>query len=304
MHPLRQFFFLSFLFTSFSSFAQSKPPNILLVIVDDLGIDVMNGYQENESMPSTPNLDQLRQNGLTFTNTWATPQCTPTRAAILSGKYGINTGVMRPPGNLDIEHSSIFSKIKDLTNDQYATALIGKWHISSPVDYEHPKQHGVDYYEGLFTAMVEDYYDWEKVTNGEVSQVEEYATTHLTTAAINWIKERSNPWLLCLSHAAPHAPFHVPPDGLYTIENTNGRLNKYLAAIEAMDYEIGRLLDNLDEATLANTTIIFVGDNGTPSSVIQSFPEDHAKATLYEGGIRVPMIFSGKQVSRIGEIED
>ncbi|MEL6945339.1 MAG: sulfatase-like hydrolase/transferase [Bacteroidota bacterium] len=166
MHLIQKSLFLVLLFPCFLSFAQS---NVLLIIADDLGIDVMNGYQENERMPVTPHLDQLRQNGLTFTNTWATPQCTPTRAAILSGKYGIKTGVMRPPGNLDLEHQSLFSKIKEATNEQYATALIGKWHISSPVDYEHPAQHGVDHYEGLFTSSVEDYYDWEKVTNGEVN---------------------------------------------------------------------------------------------------------------------------------------
>lgn len=304
MQPLRLllFFFAIFIFSY--SFAQTEQSNILLIIADDLGIDVMNGYQQNEQMPTTPNLDQLRENGLTFTNTWATPQCTPTRAAILSGKYGINTGVMRPPGNLDLEHTSLFSKIKEVTNNKYATALIGKWHISNPVDYEHPEQHGVDHYEGLFTASVDDYYDWEKVTNGEISQVEEYVTTHLTDAAIDWIKEQNQPWLLTLSHAAPHSPFHVPPAGLYSVESTSGQLNKYLAAIEAMDHEIGRLLESLEKVMLENTTIIFVGDNGTPERVLQNYPSGHAKGTLYEGGIRVPMIFSGKQVSRVGEQED
>ncbi|MEL6942200.1 MAG: YHYH protein, partial [Bacteroidota bacterium] len=126
----------------------------------------------------------------------------------------------------------------------------------------------------------------------------------LTNATLDWINAQDKSWFLCLSHAAPHSPFHVPPDGLYSVGNTNGRLNRYLAAIEAMDHEIGRLLDNLDATTLANTTIIFIGDNGTPAPVIQFFPEDHAKGTLYEGGIRVPMIFSGKQVSRNGEMED
>jgi hypothetical protein len=151
--------------------------------------------------------------------------------------------------------------------------------------------------------MVGDYYNWEKVTNGVVSQEQEYATAHLTTAAINWIAEQDNPWFLWLAHAAPHAPFHVPPAGTYSIENTDGRTNKYLAAIESMDYEIGRLLENMEEKTLNNTIIVFIGDNGTPGPVIQYFPEEHAKSSLYEGGVRVPMIISGAGVDRKGEEE-
>ncbi|MEM9837161.1 MAG: sulfatase-like hydrolase/transferase [Bacteroidota bacterium] len=283
--------------------AQDSHPNILLIIADDLGIDVLNGYQQNERMPNTPHLDALRTSGLTFTNTWATPQCTPSRAALMSGKYGIKTGVMRPPGNLDLEHESLFKRIAAATDGLYRGALIGKWHISSPADFDHPAQHGVDHYEGLFTAQVDDYYNWEKVTNGVASTSDEYVTTNLTNAAINWIGEQDSPWLLWLAHAAPHGPFHVPPDSLYTQTNTRDNLGKYLAMVEAMDHEIGRLLNSMDEATRSNTVVIFVGDNGTPAGVIQNFPSNHAKSTLYEGGLRVPLLVSGKGVSRINEEE-
>ena len=77
-----------------------------------------------------------------------------------------------------------------------------------------------------------------------------------------------------------------------------------MAAIEAMDHEIGRLLESLNEETRENTVIIFVGDNGTPGGVIQNFPSNHSKGTLYEGGIRVPLIISGKGVTRANEIEN
>ena len=298
-------FLMAFLFliAPLMLFSQQSSPNILLIIADDLGIDVTNGYQQSARMPTTPNLDSLRTSGLTFTNTWATPQCTPTRASIMSGKYGIKTGVMRPPGNLDTVHQSLFNRIAENTGDEYAGAVIGKWHISSPVDYSHPMQHGVDHYEGLFTAMVTDYYSWDKVENGMLTTNNEYVTTDLTNSAIDWISNQNSPWFLWLAHVAPHTPFHVPPNDLYTTQDTSDNLGKYLAAIEAMDHEIGRLLDSLDETTRDNTIIIFVGDNGTPGGVIQNFAGNHGKGSLYEGGIRVPLIISGKGVLRVNEID-
>jgi len=285
-------------------YSQQNNPNVLLIIADDLGIDVTNGYQQNARMPNTPNLDALRENGLTFTNTWAAPQCTPTRASIMSGKYGIKTGVMRPPGNLDLDHQSLFSKITEATNDEYAGAVIGKWHISNPVDYDHPMQHGIDHYEGLFTSSVSDYYSWDKVENGVLTTSDEYVTTNLTNSAIDWISNQDDPWFLWLAHPAPHAPFHLPPNDLYTVSNTDDNLGKYLAAIEAMDHEIGRLLNSMSQETRENTVIIFVGDNGTPGQVIQNFPSNHSKGSMYEGGIRVPLFISGKGVSRVNETDN
>jgi len=92
-------------------------------------------------------------------NTWATAQCTPTRASIMSGKYGINTGVMRAPGNLDLEHESIFNFINNETDDEYSTAVIGKWHISRPINVDHPFEHGADHYEGIINGTIGDYYN-------------------------------------------------------------------------------------------------------------------------------------------------
>ena len=281
--------------------SQFNQPNILLIIADDMGVDITNGYQLNDRMPTTPTLDALRADGLMFTNTWSAPQCTPTRASIMSGKYGIKTGVMRPPGNLDLEHQSLFSRIATNLDDLYANAVIGKWHISNPIDYNHPMQHGIDHYEGLFTSSVDDYYDWDKVEDAMLTTNEEYVTTNLTDAAIDWVSEQDKPWFLWLAHVAPHSPFHIPPSDLYTVDNTDDNLGKYIAAIEAMDHEIGRLLESMDEVTRENTVIIFVGDNGTPGQVIQNFSSNHSKGSLYEGGVRVPLIISGKGVTRKSE---
>ena len=285
-------------------FAQAQP-NILFIIADDLGIDALEGFgMEVANYASTPNLDALKENGISYLNTWATPQCTPTRASIMSGKYGIKTDVFSVPANLDLEHESIFSYLDRTTDDAYSSAVIGKWHISSPTNADHPFEHGIDHYEGILIGGLQDYYDWQKVENGEFVQVNEYVTTHLTNAAIDWVAEQSKPWFLWLAHIAPHSPFQVPPAGTYTINNPTSNRQKYRASIEALDYEIGRLLDSLDEETRENTLVVFIGDNGTPNSVLSGFPNQHGKGSMYEGGLRVPMIISGSGVDRKGEIEN
>ncbi len=288
-----------------SMIAQTNPaqPNVLLIIADDLGVDYSNGYQNNTLMPNTPNIDNLRSTGLTFTNAWASPRCTPTRAGILSGKYGNKTNVMASPGNLDLSHTSLFQAVENATGNAYDDALIGKWHISSPVDYSHPAQHGIDHYNGSFNASVSSYTNWTRIENGSSYTETDYATSYLTDDASNWINSRSKPWLLCLSHVAPHTPFHIPPSGFYTQAPTNSNKQKYVAMIEAMDYEIGQLLGSIPATVLNNTVIMFIGDNGTPTGVIQSFPSDHAKGTVYQGGVHVPMIVSGPGVTRANQTE-
>jgi len=286
-----------------SLMAQGQP-NVLLVIADDLGNDAIDGFGiEVQNFANTPTLDALRVEGISYMNTWATPQCTPTRASIMSGKYGINTGIMSLPGNLDLEHKSILTYLNENTNNGYRSAVIGKWHISSPTNAAHPLEHGADHYEGIIGGGINDYYNWPKVENGQTIQIEEYVTTHLTNSAIDWVSDQNQPWFLWLSHIAPHGPFQVPPDSLYTVENPTSNRQIYNASIEALDHELGRLLDSMDETTRDNTLIIFIGDNGTPNTVLRGYPNLHGKGSMYEGGIRVPMIISGSGVSRTGENE-
>lgn len=289
-----------------SSQAQTDPnhPNILLIIADDLGVDVSNGFQQNAVMPVTPVLDSLRSVGLSFKQVWAASKCSPTRAAIMSGQYGFFNGVLGTPGNLDTTQVSIFRELATQTNNTYADAVIGKWHLSAPVDFLHPAQHGIDHYEGSFGASVADYYDWTKVTNGVSATETEYATAHFTSSALNWVNAQNQPWLLWLAHVAPHSPFQVPPAGTYTSTPVNSNRQKYIAMIESMDYEIGRLFQRIPDSILENTVVIYIGDNGTPGNVIQNFASDHGKSTLYQGGVHVPMIVSGKGVTRQNQSED
>lgn len=293
------------LFVINSIFSQQTAPNILLIIADDLGVDAISGFGVNENLPNTPTLDSFRAKGISYTNFWATPQCTPTRASILTGKYGVKTGVMRPSLVLDPIHTSLFTKIKEQSPTEYNMAVIGKWHLagSNSNNFSHPKDSGVPYYEGVFSAQVENYYDWSKLNNeGVEEQVTEYTTKHLTDRAISWVSNQSNPWFLWLAHTTPHVPFQAPPIGTYTT-NPVDDVSTYKAMIENMDFEIDRLLKSMDEDTLSNTIIIFIGDNGTPGRANTYFPDGHVKSSLYEGGIRVPMIISGKSVDRINAIE-
>ena len=294
---------LLFFFTTIF-YSQQQSPNILLIIADDLGIDSTPGFGIEDDLPVTPTLDSFRQTGVSFTNTWSAPQCSPTRAAIMSGKFGIKTGVMRPPQVLETEHTSLFTKIKEQSNTDYSMAVIGKWHIGgSGSNYSHPIDSGIPYYEGVFTSQVDDYYNWTKINNeGNEEQVSEYTTAHLTDNAITWVNDQTKPWFLWLSHVAPHSPFQIPPTGTYSTTPTDDRTT-YLSMIENMDYEINRLLESMDDETRENTVIIFIGDNGTPGKTNNYWVNGHAKSTLYEGGIRVPMIITGKSVERINEVE-
>ena len=283
---------------------QPSPPNILLIIADDLGVDVTNGYHSPGLSPNTPTLDSLMASGLTFNNVWSTPMCTPTRAAIMSGKYGIKTGVLSAPGNLDISHVSLLRAVDSTTQGQYADAVIGKWHISQPTNPNHPNLHGADYFMGVIGAAVGDYYTWDKTEDGVSSIENSYVTEAFTNTTINWITQQTQPWLTWLAHVAPHSPNHVPPAGTYSISNPTTNFRRYIAMIESLDYEIGRLINGIPDSIRDNTIVIYVGDNGTPNNFLQDYPDGHGKSTLYQGGIRVPMIISGVGVTRMGEREN
>ena len=307
MTPLKKIFtpFLIFLSAlNCSHIFANDPPNILFIIGDDMGVDALAGFDIGTHLPSTPNLDKLRNSGVTFTNVWSAPVCAATRASLISGKYGTHNGVNTIPGVLGTEHKSIFTEIREQSNGLYKSCVAGKWHISGPNDFNHPYDHGVDDFMGILKAGVEDYYKWVKVENGTPDTCHEYVSTYFTDYATNWIKQQTQPWFMWLSHVSPHAPFHVPPPEMYTLNGLDANARKYMAMIESLDYEIGRLLDSIPDNVLENTVVIFLGDNGTPGRFIEGFPTGRGKQTIYQGGINVPLIISGKGVSRVDEKED
>jgi len=289
----------------------NPPPNILFIIADDLGTDASNQYDSGAETPVTPTLDILANEGLIFDNFWVSPTCSPTRAALLTGKYGFRTDVLFPEESfLEISEEVIQEYIRANASVDYAQAVIGKWHLGGN-DADHPLNTGVEYFSGVLRGSVEDYFNWTLSTNGQSTPQTDYNTTVLTNEAIRWVSEQNKPWFLWLAYNAPHSPFHLPPIDLHTQDLSgteedidNNPRDYYFAMIEAMDTEIGRLLDAIPQTQRDNTIIFFIGDNGTPREVAQVPFINRAKTTLYQGGIRVPMLVSGKGVTRIGERED
>jgi len=288
----------------------SLSPNILFVISDDQGLDASAQYAISEDVPQTPTLDELAQQGITFDNMWVTPACSTTRGTIITGKYGVNSSIETVPATLSNEHEILQQYLKrNAETENYQSAVFGKWHLGN--NETHPNDVGVDYYAGNLNNL-SDYYDWSLTINGITEVSTEYHSTKITDLAINWVSEQTTPWFAWVAYSAPHSPFHLPPDTLHSRnlsgsdeDINNNKRAYYLAAIEAMDAEIGRLLNTLDDDTRNNTIIIFVGDNGTPAGVIDTsfYINSHAKGSLYQGGIATPFIVSGKGVSRINERE-
>ncbi len=285
-------------------------PNILLIIADDMGLDASPGYTLGSTKPNMPNLEQMINTGLTFTNAWAYPTCTPTRASILTGKYGFRTNVLKVDDPLATSETSLQQYIDNNSNAGYSNAVIGKWHLSR--DPDHPSAMGIGYYAGLLSGAVQDYRNWNLQEDGSTSISTEYTTTKFTDLAIDWIAQRDTPWFLWLAYNAPHTPFHLPPAELHSqgaLPEDEASINAnplpyYMAAMEAMDTEVGRLLDSMSPAERENTLIVFVGDNGTPNQVRQEYPNRRVKGTVYQGGINIPMIVSGATVDRMNETEN
>ncbi len=282
-------------------------PNILLIIADDMGKDATYGFDEGSIKPQTPNINSIKSNGITFNNFWSYPTCSPTRASIITGKYGYRTGVKWAGDILPNNEISLQKYIKQNTGNRYKTALIGKWHLSGNTDFD-ANDFGIDYYSGILGGAVQNYFQWDLTNDGGTNSQSGYTSKIFSDLAIDWIDDQDQPWFLWLAYNAPHTPFHRPP----LIMHSQGQLSNYtqgvdpmpyyLAAVEAMDFQIGRILSSLTQDELENTVIIFMGDNGTPNQVSQlPFRNNSVKGSLYQGGINVPIFISGIGVNRQGD---
>ena len=279
-------------------------PNILLIIADDMGKDACPGYGFSSTQPNMPNLSQWISTGIKFNNFWTYPTCTPTRGSILTGKYGFRTGVQKVGDVLSASENSLHQELKA---SGYATGQFGKWHLSN--DANQPNAMGIDYFAGIIIGAVPSYTNWTLSTNGTSSSETAYTTTKLTDLAIDWIGKQEKPWFTWMAYNAPHTPFHLPPDSLHeqgALASDQGSIDAnplpyYLASLEALDKEVGRLLNSLSASERENTLILFIGDNGTPGQVAQVYNNRRAKGSIYQGGVNCPMVVSGAGVSRIGE---
>jgi arylsulfatase A-like enzyme len=288
-----------------------SPPNILILIADDLGVDMVGAYGEHPDPAKTPVIDALAGHGLLFRNAYADPVCSPSRAALITGRdcrhtgFGWGTNYFKEGTELPLSEVCI----PEALPAGYHSFAIGKWHLGSlklsgPL---HPNLQGFEHFRGcmgIFPDVIGNgYYDWEKITDGVTSECTTYATTQTVNDALELIQSAgSAPWFAYVAFNAPHAPFHKPPAILHTY-NLPLDIADHIpihakAMTQAMDTEIGRLLGTLGSGVLANTYVIFVGDNGTSMLATTSpFIPEHAKGTVYEGGINVPLIIAGPGVA-------
>jgi arylsulfatase B len=280
--------------------------NVLLIIADDYGVDGCSLYNTTAgATPPTPNINALAASGVRFTQAYSSPVCSPARASMITGRHGFRTGVgevvsLATGNSLTTAELTLPEVISQNSGLGIQSASFGKWHLSiGPGTPSAPNTiGGWPHYAGSTGGVLTDYYNWAKVTNGVSSTSTVYATTDVVNDAVAWINARTlanQPWVAWVAFNAPHTPFHIPPTNLHSYgSNPATNLLKYRAAVQAMDTEIGRLLLSVNTAT---TDVIFIGDNGSPGQVIQApYDSVHSKDTLYEGGIRVPLIVSGPAV--------
>ena len=280
-------------------------PNLLVILVDDLGYGDLACYGARDMR--TPHLDRLATQGVRLTRAYANcPVCSPTRAALLTGRYPEMVGV---PGVVRTHHSSSWGHLVPdavllpqlLEPVGYATAIVGKWHLGlkSP---NTPTERGFGAFHGFLGDMMDDYYTHRRHGHNYMRRGREtidpkgHATDLFTDWACEWLKAQSadKPFFLYLAYNAPHTPIQPPDDWLAKVHAREGGIDprraKLVALIEHMDDGIGRVLQCLDDTGLAaDTLVVFWSDNGGQLGIgADNDGTRDGKGTLYEGGIRVP----------------
>jgi arylsulfatase A-like enzyme len=290
----------------------AQAPNVLLIVADDVGVDSVGCYGLGSSPPPTPNVDALAAGGVRFTNAQACPTCSPTRASILTGRHGFRTGIGVALGGGSTGLATSETLLPEILRPAgVRTGLIGKWHLGDDAGALTPTNEGFDVFTGAMQGAVANYYAWPKVENGVVATSTTYATTDCVDEALGFVAgtPAGQPWFCMLSFHAGHTPLHAPPAALHTqnlagLDPTTTPFPFYKAMVEAMDAEIGRMLAALPPSVRANTNVVFVGDNGTAPLVVQApFDPTRSKGTIYQGGVRVPLIWNGPAVAGAPRVE-
>jgi len=305
-----------FLLAALAVSASTK--NILVVIADDFGIDSHSLYNTNPaaSLPPTPTINALAARGVRFANACAYPVCSPTRSAMLTGRYAFRTGVTDILATLT--QQGIYTNevtLPELLAPTHRTASFGKWHLGGGTTGP-GSVGGWSHFSGSLPGALgmnaTNFWLWTKTSNGvSRANYSGYATSDNVNDALTWLgAQGTNRWFLWLGFNAPHTPYHLPPTNLCphyaglsgTAADLQQNPRRYFeAAVEAMDTELGRLLAGINTN---ETTVVFLGDNGTVQRVIQP-PYDiagRAKDSLFEGGVRVPFIIAGPDIVGPGRV--
>lgn len=291
-----------------------EKPNILLILVDDLGYGDLSCQMQNSDV-QTPHIDKLLNEGIRFTNFHA--NCTvssPSRAALLTGRYPDIVGV---PGVIRQHAENSWGYLSKeaillpqiLKQQGYHTSIIGKWHLGLETPNT-PNERGFDYSHGLLDGMMDDYYTHLRHDvnymrkNGNVITPKGHATELFSDWAIQYVTKRKDerpPFFLYLAYNAPHTPIQPPTEWVDKVKerepNITAKRAKFLALVEHLDHNIGRVYQALKEnGQLENTLIIFTSDNGGQGGVgANNSPLRGVKGDMYEGGICVPAGFYWKE---------
>ncbi|MCA9071604.1 MAG: sulfatase, partial [Planctomycetaceae bacterium] len=316
--------------------APSDPPNIIVILIDDLGWKDLGCY--GSTFYKTPNIDKLASQGVRFTDGYAAcAVCSPTRAAMLTGKYPARLMLTEwlPSGRWDpksklrsgrflralpLEEVTLAEALRKV---DYETAIIGKWHLGGE-PFSTPAHHGFDVsiaandhgnpgnyffpYQGQWSIPTTNLKArWHVLPDGEPG---EYLTDRLTDEAVKFIQgHREKPFFLYLSHYAVHTPLQAKKKMIAKFEvipKTQRQGNPiYAAMVESVDESIGRVMQTLDELQIAdNTLVIFTSDNGGFARATKHDPLRGNKGAYYEGGIRVPWIIRWPGVAKMGHVSN
>ena len=294
---------VGFVLSSSTAFGQAaKPatrqPNIIFILNDDLGWGDV-GYHGAEIR--TPTLDQLAKRGVELNRYYTFAVCSPTRAALMTGRSSLETGVDAPISSQEVLPMDATLLPQHLKQLGYQTAMIGKWHLGESRAEYSPYKRGFDYYYGFLGGFIDHYthltssgrLDWQR--NGVSVRETGYTTDLMTEDAIRQIKSRNKnkPLFLYLAYDAPHAPVQAPEEDVKRYAQiTNPVRRTFAAMVDHNDAQIARVLATVESEGMANDTlIIWASDNGPPlQGGATSGGLRGDKGSAFEGGQRVPAI--------------
>ena len=305
-------------------------PNIVFILADDMGYGDLGCYGHPRA--KTPVIDQLAKEGVKFTQHYSNgTECSPTRTAFLTGRYPQRAGGLEcaiGTGNVGRYDDAIRLASQrqlglpakqvilpsTLKPAGYVSGVFGKWHLGFEPQFN-PMEHGWDDFFGYMGGNVH-YFNHRETSELHVLyrgrlpvHAEGYMTHLITDSSISFIeRKKDKPFFLLVSHESPHFPFQGPKDVKKEINKTNWMkpdADTYVAMLEDLDSEVGRLLAVLDKHKLTNNTlVIFVSDNGGFSGAANMGPFSGAKSTTMEGGIRIPLIMRWPGKIRSGTVSD
>lgn len=276
-----------------STAAEARPPNIVVLLADDLGL----GDLERHGGPArTPAIDRLAAEGVELRRCYAHPVCSPTRAALLTGCLPRRFGIDRPLARRDPGLPEGLPTLpRTLAAAGYATSLVGKWHLGTASP---PLASGFDHFYGFLGPEIDSFthldrrggLDWQR--DGTPVEEEGYAAILMADEAVRIIErsEADRPFYLQLAFNVPHFPILAPADSTAKYAGLPEPQATRCGMIDVLDASVARVLAALDARGVANETIVlFFSDNGADRSGSNA-PFRARKATVYEGGIRVPAI--------------